>query len=222
MKIPAAMRGKKVPLGSLNKAGKGVSHTVEPLKKFNRAAGASGKTSAQTAARQAKKASLYESAKKGKRSTAYGPSRKPSAGWRAGLATGTGREGIDAAEGISKSGKAFMAGVTGTEGGWKAIAGKAAVGAMAGGVAGASVNTLTGKDPWEGAKNGAIMGGVGYGGLHAVRAGVGAKAGESVGDAMSRFGQANNVSKDVNTLIRGQQAKAIVHKEVLSKKIKNR
>ena len=133
--------------------------------------------------------------------------RKPRLSER--LFSGRGRESVEAADNLGRSGKAFMKGITEREGGWRAIAGNVGSGAVAGGITGAAVNTLRGEDAWEGAKTGAFYGGIGYGGVQAVRAGVKAEASETMVDAVKRFNKTYGVSKDVRTLMRDAKTHAI-------------
>ena len=138
---------------------------------------------------------------------AYGPNVEPG-----------GLEEIAAANRLKGSMNIFSTNLKKTDGGWKAIAGKAGVGAIGGGLAGAGINTMTGQDAWEGAKTGATFGALGYGGLHAMRTGVGAKTGESLATGLDRFNTQRGVSKDVTTIMKGRKAAEIARKEVLEKK----
>ena len=114
-----------------------------------------------------------------------------------------------AGKSLKATGGLFMNNMKTSTGGWKALAGNVGSGAVAGGMAGAAINTLRGEDTWEGAKTGAFYGGMGYGGVQAVRAGVKAGAGETMVDAVGRFAKHNNVSKDVKTLMRDAKTHAI-------------
>lgn len=148
---------------------------------------------------------------------AYGPNVEPDVIFN-GATPGGGLEEIAAANRLKGSMNIFSTNLKKTDGGWKAIAGKAGVGAIGGGLAGAGINTMTGQDAWEGAKTGATFGALGYGGLHAMRTGVGAKTGESLATGLDRFNTQRGVSKDVTTIMKGRKAAAIARKEVLEKK----
>lgn len=148
---------------------------------------------------------------------AYGPNVEPDVIFNGAMAGG-GLEEIAAANRLKGSMNIFSTNLKKTDGGWKAIAGKAGVGAIGGGLAGAGINTMTGQDAWEGAKTGATFGALGYGGLHAMRTGVGAKTGESLATGLDRFNTQHGVSKDVTTIMKGRKAAAIARKEVLEKK----
>ena len=110
---------------------------------------------------------------------------------------------------LKATGGLFVDNMKTSPGGWKALAGNVGSGAVAGGISGAALNTLRGEDAWEGAKTGAFYGGMGYGGVQAVRAGVRAEAGETMVDAVSRFNKTHGVSKDVRTLMRDAKTHAI-------------
>ena len=110
---------------------------------------------------------------------------------------------------LKATGGLFVDNMKTSPGGWKALAGNVGSGAIAGGISGAALNTLRGEDAWEGAKTGAFYGGMGYGGVQAVRAGVKAGASETMVDAVGRFGKHNNVSKDVKTLMRDAKTHVI-------------
>ena len=110
---------------------------------------------------------------------------------------------------LKATGGLFVDNMKTSPGGWKALAGNVGSGAVAGGITGAAVNTLRGEDAWEGAKTGAFYGGIGYGGVQAVRAGVKAEASETMVDAVGRFAKHNNVSKDVRTLMRDAKTHVI-------------
>ena len=110
---------------------------------------------------------------------------------------------------LKATGGLFVDNMKTSPGGWKALAGNVGSGAVAGGISGAALNTLRGEDAWEGAKTGAFYGGMGYGGVQAVRAGVKAGASETMVDAVGRFAKHNNVSKDVRTLMRDAKTHVI-------------
>lgn len=86
-------------------------------------------------------------------------------------------------------------------GGWKKALGGAGSGAIAGGVAGAGINTIRGEDAWEGARTGATMGAFAGGGIRATRMGTGASANQSVGQSISAFNNQTGVSKSVQNLM---------------------
>lgn len=85
-------------------------------------------------------------------------------------------------------------------GGWKTAAGSAGTGAIAGGLAGAGVNTIRGEDAWEGAKTGAMLGAVGNGGVKSARMGMGASKTQKFGNAFTNFNAETGMTKSVKSL----------------------
>lgn len=85
-------------------------------------------------------------------------------------------------------------------GGWKGLAGAAGRGAIGGGLIGAGASAVQGQDVWEGAKQGATMGAAGYGGVTALKRGVGASSYKGIADGASQFNRQAGVSKSVQRL----------------------
>ena len=112
---------------------------------------------------------------------------------------GFSREAADELRNIGAAGKNFAANIN-QSGGWKSLAGQAGRGAIAGGLTGASVGALTGEDPWESAKKGSMLGAAGYGGVTALKRGVGASSTKGLGQSISQFNQNTGVSKSVKRL----------------------
>ena len=112
---------------------------------------------------------------------------------------GLGPEATKEAKNLFKAGTEFSSNIN-KSGGLKSLAGQAGRGAIAGGLTGASVGALTGEDPWESAKKGSMLGAAGYGGVTALKRGVGASSTKGLGQSVSRFNQTTGVSKSVKRL----------------------
>ena len=83
---------------------------------------------------------------------------------------------------------------------WQSVAGAAGIGAVAGGLTGAGINTLRGEDAWDGAKSGAFMGAVTMGGIKGVRTATGATAKQTMGEGASAFNQKTGLTKSVKSI----------------------
>lgn len=118
---------------------------------------------------------------------------------RLGRVTGTGQAGAKEFENLGAATKKVGQNVQ-ADGGWKKMAGHAGAGAMAGGLAGAGINTIRGEDAWEGAKTGATLGALSYGGLNVARASMGRNSIKGLPKAAGEFNQQTGVSKSVRNL----------------------
>ena len=74
------------------------------------------------------------------------------------------------------------------------------MGAVAGGLTGAGINTLRGEDAWDGAKSGAFMGAVTMGGIKGVRTATGTTAKQTMGEGASAFNQKTGLTKSVKSI----------------------
>lgn len=116
--------------------------------------------------------------------------------------------------GIGKNASVVKGGIDAAVGrmkghGLKKLAGNAGVGAIAGGFTGAGVNMVRGEDAWEGAKKGAVVGAVGYGGIKATRVGTGAAVKEGTLESVRRYGKETGMTKSVKAIAQNQKNNAV-------------
>lgn len=98
---------------------------------------------------------------------------------------------------------------------WQSVAGSAGMGAVAGGLTGAGINTLRGEDAWDGAKSGAFMGAVTMGGIKGVRTATGATAKQTIGEGISSFNQKTGLTPSVKRIFDNEKAARVVEQNIL-------
>lgn len=98
---------------------------------------------------------------------------------------------------------------------WQSVAGAAGMGAVAGGLTGAGINTLRGEDAWDGAKSGAFMGAVTMGGIKGVRTATGATAKQTIGESISSFNQKTGLTPSVKRIFDNEKAARVVEQNIL-------
>lgn len=105
----------------------------------------------------------------------------------------------------------------GLNGGWKSIAGQAGAGAIAGGAAGAGINTIRGEDAWDGAMRGAAMGAIGNATVKGSKMAMGAGKKEKMANAFNSFNAETGMTKSVKSLYSMRKDSAYANKMLKNK-----